>query len=125
MRNVIDLASYQYLKERSDAVLLTWHEGIEGAEGWLKLTDTKDLAVTVLSMLEATPACQIGIAEVGRMTPDMSIEDFYETLAEMADEVGANPGWLKINRQTAAAVVAHLVDIRENPIHLTDFEPVS
>ena len=76
-------------------------------------------------MLEATPNYQIGIREVGRMTPDMEISDFYDTLAEMADEVGTSPGWFKVNRETAEATIEHLIDIRENPIHLADFAPKS
>ena len=125
MSNVTNINAYAYLKERSDAVLLMWHEGCEHSEGWVKVTGTEDLAQTVLGMLETTPAYQIGIREVGHMTPDMSVDDFYETLAEMSDEVGENPGWFKINRDTAEATVEHLIDIRINPIHLSDFEPKS
>lgn len=125
MGQVINMETYSYLKERSDAVLLMWHDGCEHSEGWVKVTGVKDLAELALSMLEATPAYQIGIREVGRMTPDMEISDFYETLAEMADEVGSNEGWFKVNRDTAEATIEHLIDIRLNPIHLKDFEPTA
>lgn len=122
MSNVTNINTYSYLKERSDAVLMMWQE-CDSAFGWIKVTDTKDLAETVLAMLEATPAYEIGIKEVGRMTPDMSVEDFYETLGGLACEVGENPGWFKINRESAEATIEHLIDIRQNPIHLEDFYP--
>ena len=123
MSNVTNINTYSYLKERSDAVLLMWHEGCEHSEGWVKVTGVKGLAELALSMLEATPACQIGIQEAGRMTPDMSVEDFYETLGGLACEVGENPGWFKLNRESAEATIQHLIDIRQNPIHLDDFYP--
>lgn len=124
MTNVIKMESYSYLRERSDAVLLLWQDS-EFMQGWVKVAGVDDLASLVMGMLEATPGYQIGIREVGRMTPDMSIEDFYETLAGMSDEVGENPGWFKVNRKTAEATIEHLIDIRLNPIHSTDFEPTA
>ena len=57
------------------------------------------------------------------MTPDMEISDFYETLAGLACETGENEGWFKIGREVAEATIRHLIDLRENPIHLDDFYP--
>ena len=123
MSNVTNINTYSYLRDRSDAVLLLWQDS-EFGNGWVKVAGTDDLASLVLMMLEASPGYQIGIREVGRMTPDMQISDFYETLAEMADDTGSE-GWLKVNREVAEATIQHLIDIRENPIHLSDFEPTS
>ena len=121
--NVISMEKYSYLKERSDAVLLLWQDS-EFGNGWVKVAGTEDLASLVLGMLEASPGYQIGIREVGRMTPDMEISDFYETLADMSDDTG-NEGWFKVNRETAEATIEHLIDIRLNPIHPSDFEPTA
>ena len=123
MTNVINLNSYSYLKERADAVLIMWNESEFGGRGWIKVAGTDDLAETVLALLESTPSYQIGIKEVGWMTPDMEISDFYGVLAQMACETGENEGWFKINRESAEATVRHLIDLRENPIHLDDFYP--
>ena len=120
MSNVISLSKYSYAQERADAVLLMWQDS--GADGWVRLVGTQDLAATVLGMLEATPAYQIGIQEVGRLPDDMAIEDFRETLSAISDDV-ADDDWYRVNRVTAAETVKHLTDIASNPIDPADFAP--
>ena len=121
MSNVINMNAYSYTKERSDAVLLMFKDSV-GTEGWVRLVGTQDLAANVLLMLDASPGSEMGIIEAGRMPPDMTLDDFTETLAGMSDEVGEN-GWLKINREAAKATIEHLIDIRLNPLHAEDFAP--
>jgi hypothetical protein len=123
MSNVTNMNAFAYTKERSDAVLLMFKDSV-GTEGWVRLVGTQDLAANVLLMLDASPGSEIGIIEAGRMPPDMTLDDFTETLTELSCEVGKN-GWLKVNREAARATIEHLIDMRENPIHLSDFEPTS
>lgn len=117
MSNVINMETFGYMKERSDAVLLMWHESDE-MDGWLKLTGTDDLAFTVLGMLEATPSQQIAIRDIDRLPDEMEISDFYETLAGMSDDVGSE-GWFKVNRQTAIEVVKHLIALHYDELEGT------
>ena len=105
--NVISMATHSYLKERADAILLMWHDS-DSMDGWLQLCGTRDLAANVLAMLEATPACQIGIRDIDRLPDGMSISDFYETLGAVSDDTGSD-GWFKVSRQTAIEVVKHLI----------------
>lgn len=117
MSNVINMETYSYLKERSDAVLLMWHDS-DMTDGWLKLCGTEDLAHTVLAMLEATPAYQIVIRDIDRLPDGMEISDFYETLGEISDDIG-NEGWFKVNRQTATEVVKHLIALHYDELEGT------
>ena len=121
MSNVINMNAYSYTKERSDAVLLMFKDSV-GMEGWVRLVGTQDLAANVLLMLDASPGSEMGIIEAGRMPPDMTLDDFREVLTEMSDDVGEND-WYRINRDTAKAIVEHLIDIRLNPLHAEDFAP--
>ena len=121
MSNVIDMQAHKYLKEESGMVMLIWQQQ-EGCEGWVRIVGTKDLDFNALVMMDGIPSGEIGMKAVARMTPDMEISDFYETLSGLACETGEN-GFFKINRESAEATIRHLIDMRENPIHLEDFHP--
>lgn len=117
MSNVTNINTYSYLQERSDAVLLMWHDS-DHQEGWVRLCGTQDLAAHVLGMLEATPNQQIAIRDIDRVPDGMSISDFYETLGGISDEVADN-GWFKVNRQTAIETVKHLISLHYDQLEGT------
>ena len=122
MGQVINMHQHQYMKEQAGMVYLMWQE-TEHMKGWVKVVSLDELAWSAAVLMDTTYEGGVSIKEAGRMTPDMSVEDLYETLGGLACEVGENPGWFKLNRESAEATIEHLIDMRLNPIHLEDFEP--
>lgn len=123
MSNVTNMQDWEYLKERSDAILMLWST-ITEEDGWVKVTGTQGLDALILSMLDAPVSTQVTIESPELLADGMTIDDVHSVIEGIADDRDEH-GWFKVNKAACREAIRHAVDLALNPITSADFAPHS